>query len=615
MRKPIDFDTLVANYSNSEGRRSEKPRSFTQEGYSRTGAMSQEQYVELILSRIEANRIDITQDEQDWVHCLLGFATTFGPEGRDYAQRMSQFWVGKDKSYSSDDVDKKYDWCLANGQGKFTAATFVMIAKDYGVDVSMPPGCYPEDSAQAPTTAKSTRPKETDSTKQEGNRVESVKKFLDSIVEFRYNTILECVEARNKAEGTPWVRMDDRIRNNLFTLTHKSGIMVSSAAFDAYIQSEYFAPKYDPVAEYFDALPTWDPSQKDYIDDFFDRITFDDSNGRAALYRKYCKKWFLNFVGLMTGKVPDNQLMLNFIGPQNVGKTFFCKNILPVVFREDYFHTVHPKDKLDKDQMLALSGFLLILFDELKITSKTNETFKSMLSVEKTELRASYGRFAKTRKRKASIVATGNDDIYIHDMQGNRRFVSIKVLGTKDLFENPLPYEGAYAQALYLIQQPDFRSSLSREEVAELEQNNLDHIEADVVSEAICSFYRIPKDGEDGKNVSCADILEKVGEKLRGQKIGAREIGIALSRLGFPKKRINGNTRYYVVEIKSQEYDQECAEQGEAFRIEKQQDRNTANNDAETYSTEHADNESDIFRSAAVEALYNDKDDDDDEPT
>ena len=54
--------------------------------------MSVREHVELVVSRIEADEIDITVHEQDWVNIILSLATVLGEEGRPFAHRVSRFY-------------------------------------------------------------------------------------------------------------------------------------------------------------------------------------------------------------------------------------------------------------------------------------------------------------------------------------------------------------------------------------------------------------------------------------------------------------------------------------------------------------------------------------------
>lgn len=605
--KVPDYGTLTAKYSSSKGR--SKSHSFTQGDNSRVyKPMSVAEHVELVLSRIKEQRIDITKDEKDWLYCLLAMSNTFGENGRDYAHQLSQFWVGKDKSYDPKDVDDKYDWCLKNGNGTVTIATFMDIAKDYGVDISMPPGRYPEGSAPLPFPKKAK--KSAQEKENEPSLPERVLTFLADLVALRYNKISECIEVRNLNEETPWVRLDDRIRDTLITKLHRAGIKVKKGDFDSYIQSSDFAPDFNPVDDYFKALPPWDPSQPDYIGEFFDHIIFDDSEGKAKIYKKFVRMWFLNFVALMKGLIPDNQLMLTFIGSQNVGKTYFCKHILPPDLGE-FFHTIHPNDPLDKDQLIALSGYLLILFDEFRISGKQSNSIKALLSTSETEIRGAYAHNPKKRKRRASCVGTGNDSIYITDSQGARRYVSIKVLDTKNLHDYPLPYEGAYAQAQYLISQKDFSHDLSAEDLKELEEINAEHIEDDLVAAAISSCFRKPYENEQGIKVGCDDILQEISIKLRNSNVKSWEIGRAMKKLGFDTSRPHNRVRYYVIKINASDYEESCRKEGEAYYQQLQHDNTkTESNGGADRSTENPFNGGNIFNSTAIDDLYSSKDDD-----
>lgn len=562
-----DKKALAAKVSNGESKRRRESRSFTQGDSESVLPMSEREHTELVIKRIEEGRIDITSYEKDWLNCLFAFATTFGEGGRQYAQQISQFWVGKDgKSYSAADVDSKYDWCLANGRNEINIGTFMAIAKENGVDVSMPMGRYPEGSTP-PASLRSTRVKKGSQQKaqDEATLVKQTKDFLSKLVQLRYNEITEKIEVRNiEVEGAPWVSMDDRTRDTLLTRLHSAGIKVRKSDMDTYLGSEDFAPAYNPFTSYMSGLPDWDPSQPDYITELFNHVVFDESYAKVSFYHKYCRKWFLNFVALLSGKITDNQLVLNFLGPHNVGKSFFCSHLMPPELAK-YVHVIRPNDPIDKDQMLSLSSYGIIVLDEFTLTSKNSSTFKSMISATNTQIRGAYQRYSKTRKRWASFVANGNDIIYIVDTNGSRRYVSIKILSTRNIFEFPINYAGAFAQALYLIEQEDYIHYLLPEEVKELEIINQEHTEADLVAETISSLYRKPEEGENGISVSCSDIYEKVSLRLRGLKITSADIGKRMIKLGYTKRNHHGRSVYLVVEIPPADYGDECKREGEAI--------------------------------------------------
>jgi hypothetical protein len=85
------------------------------------------------LEQIEKNQIDITSDYQDWGVICLGLST-LGEPGRDLYHRVSQFHP----QYKRKDCDVKFDHALKNNRSLRTPSKFFSIAKDYGIDTSLP---------------------------------------------------------------------------------------------------------------------------------------------------------------------------------------------------------------------------------------------------------------------------------------------------------------------------------------------------------------------------------------------------------------------------------------------------------------------------------------------
>ena len=84
------------------------------------------------LEQIEAGKIDISADYEDWL--LIGFAlSTLGEDARQLYHRAVQYNSG----YKQAEADKKFDDALAKTKFK-TPAKFFAICKNYGINVSLP---------------------------------------------------------------------------------------------------------------------------------------------------------------------------------------------------------------------------------------------------------------------------------------------------------------------------------------------------------------------------------------------------------------------------------------------------------------------------------------------
>lgn len=578
MKKP-NFDTLNANQFDVQGQREKKSRSVAQVDSSECKPMSNKEYVELIVGRIEECRIDITSDEKDWVNILLGFATDYGESGRDYVHRICKFYVGPHASYSSAEVDEKYDWCLAHGQNKFTTATFIAIAKDYNVDVSMPPGRYPE-GAECPSSSKEKRRgRPSKSTADKVPPSVLAKDYVTSNYQLRYNSITGRIEY-TLIENSVWKELEDRDFDTIYSQIKLMGISISKGDVQSLISSELISTTFNPVDEFFDSLPVWNPGNDgDAIDEFFDILTVPEKD--IPFYKKYARKWFLNFVALMKGQIPDNQIVLSLRGSQNAGKTFFCQNILPPALSK-YVYRLMPTDKIEKDHLLALSSSLLVILEEFLVKGKMSNAYKAMITLDKINARAPYERFSKTLIRRASFVATGNDKVYIGEKEGNRRYLTFDIIGHYDIKDHPLPYERAYAQALYEISQPGFRHSLTSEEVDEITARNEDFTEIPLCELVIPKYYRKPESNEIGIAVSSADILSRIQPIFRNSEINITNIGSAMKKLGFEYRKPHNKVRYYVMEIMPEEDTDNAKAEGQVFHREQELRFSAKNKGCET---------------------------------
>ena len=90
--------------------------------------------IEIITTRIESARIDITSGYAAWRDLGFALSDALGENGRTYYQRISRFHP----EYSAEETDKQYDKCLrAHGTG-VTIKTFFQLAKEHGISISIP---------------------------------------------------------------------------------------------------------------------------------------------------------------------------------------------------------------------------------------------------------------------------------------------------------------------------------------------------------------------------------------------------------------------------------------------------------------------------------------------
>ena len=87
--------------------------------------------IEMITSRIEEARVDITSSYADWRDLGFALSDALGEAGRDYFQRLSRFHP----EYNAVEADRQYDRCLKAGGHGITIKTFYQLAKAHGISL------------------------------------------------------------------------------------------------------------------------------------------------------------------------------------------------------------------------------------------------------------------------------------------------------------------------------------------------------------------------------------------------------------------------------------------------------------------------------------------------
>jgi hypothetical protein len=135
-------------------------------------------------------------------------------------------------------------------------------------------------------------------------------------------------------------------------------------------------------------------------------------------------------------------------GPQNLGKSRFGE----LLFGTEFFTDWLPKDLSDKETMVTLEGNWCIELSELGFLNKTAlRDIKSFITRKFDKFRKPFAKRLVELGRQCVFIGTTNEDQYLQDETGNRRFMPVKVnrLNEKALLDD-LPQ--LWAEALFLYQ-------------------------------------------------------------------------------------------------------------------------------------------------------------------
>lgn len=485
------------------------------------------EHLQLVARRIAEGGVDITREYKDWMEVTFACASLGEAARESYHTICSQY-----SGYKREECDKKFDNCLRTGRGDFSIGTVLQKARDAGVDTSLPRG----------------RRKKSEGQKREEKRavVVEVKEFLMDGRQWRYNTLSNKTEFTK--DGVRWDEVDDRFIDTILTRLREAGLRVKDNEVRSLIHSSDFAPDYAPHLEWLNNLPTWNPEKDpDHIHDFFVGHMEFGPMADVDMYDQMFHRWLVGVVALWRGEIDANPMMPSFCGPEHVGKSFFAEHVLPPCLLQ-YQTTVRPNDPFNTDTMLTLSEVLLVIFDEISISSDAKSNMmKYLITLGQTNLRDAYGHYRKARRRIASPIATTNHHQFIRESEGSRRYLSIDLVGTKNIYEHPLNYEGAYAQALYLLNH-GFEPKPTYEESKRINQHNKQFMIPNDCVEALQTFVRQPKMGDEVKALTAGDLLHELSAHgFRGNAFNSVNIGKAMKSMGFEPIVLRGYTKYRVV--------------------------------------------------------------------
>lgn len=497
-------------------------------------------HIQAVVEKVVAQGIDLTADYDQWVE--LGFAfASLGESGRELFHRISSMNAG----YKHDDCDTKFSNCCQSSRNAISIATFIQMAKDNGVDVSV----------AEHQKARSGRPKKSpEQIEQEAKeKADKLQAALRENFTLRFNTwtnrpeVLDCDNRYRPVDNRDICTIATRLQS-VFPKIKVSDVRTLIFSRDVVMD-------YNPVESYLNSLKPWNPdTDPDYIRDFFiGHITFKDPE-QTEFYDMVLRKWFVCNVALWLGAVSENPIMPVLTGPQHIGKTYFVNHILPPELR-DYIFSANPSARIDKDFVISLAEFAIIFLDEFSFsTNAKSDAYKFIVTSGRSNERDSYAQFRERRDRKAGLIGATNYKRFIKDPEGDRRYPGIDVAGTVSLHDHPLPYEGAYAQALYLIHH-GYDCMPTQEESTMISAHNTDYMEPNDCEEVLKTYYRQPQSPTD---VPVALTSGAIKQRLNtlgftGKGFSTVEIGRCMKRLGFEPLRTNCGTKYIAVYVEYEE--------------------------------------------------------------
>jgi hypothetical protein len=283
--------------------------------------------------------------------------------------------------------------------------------------------------------------------------------------------------------------------------------------------------RFHPVREYFANLPKGDPS-------IFDGLAKRLFGTDEPLADDFLRKFLVSSVRRILNPGCQVDTVLVLYGPQQgEGKTTFVE----ALFEEKWTRRGLPADLANRDASHALLGYRCVELGELASLLRTEKNAAKDFITWREDVYRQYGNGERIRRaRECVFIGTTNDDDFLRDATGNRRFW---VIAVPKGFEIPTPWvrehrDEIWSAALALANDASFRHWFTREEEQHVNVTREDYQEKDSWHDTIADYCK-------GKaSVKAIDVFTKalLGEVKDFDRRKLLRVTDSLKRLGCESK-------------------------------------------------------------------------------
>lgn len=369
--------------------------------------------------------------------------------------------------------------------------------------------------------------------------------FIAANYEFRFNIVTNTFEYRKLLDGKPddskpYIAFDDRSLSTLLIELSENDKDLAKDKLVTFIESEQLTPDYDPFIDYFSNIEQWDG--KDYIGQLAETIKTDNDER----FRNILERFLVGSLDCLLVKNRVNDVCLVFQGSQGIGKTRWMRKLLPPQFRDQYFDE-SPIDTRKNDDMERLGQFWMIHLDELE-SLKSNEVsaLKSFMTREKINVRSAYARYKSKYTRRASFLGSVNEQEFLTDTTGNRRWLIFRVLSIN--YQHTVDVDKVWSQIHHLWKQ-GYKHWFDNNEIKELNKRNEEFRSITAEEELLVKNFDFPgQDDAKGEWMSSTEVMIKIASVTPQMmnKMGSGNMGKALTSCCVQKKKIRGTAHYWV---------------------------------------------------------------------
>lgn len=361
---------------------------------------------------------------------------------------------------------------------------------------------------------------------------------INAICETRFNEVTGLVETMNNPkEG--FKPMDDRQLKSILRELKNNGHKTSIQAVKNILYSD-FSPRYNPFDDYFLNLPKWD--KKDHIKQLTDLVDVENKKH----WPDWFKKWLVAMVASAIDPETVNHQVLVLAGKQGVGKTTWVEYLIPKELKNYlYSGNIQPGNK---DSLIHSSECIMINMDELATLGNNHiEGLKQIITQKTIRVRRPYGTTPENLPRRASFCGTTNEDQFLSDISGNRRFLCFSIQDIDLDKLKSVDINQLYAQVMELYC-GDFKYWFEKKDIHAIEKNNEQYLRRTMEQDIIEEYFKPGSKVSFDHKWSATQVMEYLAteKKLYKSPSTAISVGRALTKLKYTKLKTGGAFKYYI---------------------------------------------------------------------
>jgi len=268
---------------------------------------------------------------------------------------------------------------------------------------------------------------------------ENTEYFLCALgITIRYNEITSEIEYTGTVKGQNLKTSKDPVPLLRGAFIQMKDFKINRSDLEDALSQTAQKYKYNPIQDYLNECKQLHGATKGQLELFFSQFILDETASDKELSFLLFKKWFIGAaIMAFNDGSKSTQGVLVLKGPQGIGKTRFLYKLLPDTLLK-YVKEGVVISKGSRDDKMHIMRKMFIELGEVGYSLRNTDidALKNIITESTDEIRKPYARSFESAPRMCSFIATVNDDKFLKDDTGERRWWIIALNGLK-----PLPPE------------------------------------------------------------------------------------------------------------------------------------------------------------------------------